>query len=114
MKNIKQIEGQMTIFDFLRPYRDPGIGGVYRYLRYGPHTLIPKVAEETRKYLIINGVPEWVKWDKNSLPCSNCTWYDGEKCCTGDHTYHREFEYLICDAFRQSITERKPSTVGVT
>lgn len=87
-------------------------GAVHRYLRYGPHTLIPEVREETRKYLEEYGVPDWVKWDKSSLPCENCTWFDGKTCRSGGHTCHYEFDYLICDGFYQSIVERKPSTVG--
>lgn len=111
---MRQIDGQMSIFDFISPpkpkqERTPPI---HRYLRYGAHTLIPKVREETRQYLEKNGVPDWVSWDKNSLPCSNCTWYDGSVCKGGAHTCHYEFGYLICDRFYQSIVERKPSTVG--
>ena len=85
---------------------------VHRYLRYGPHTLIPEVREKTKEYLDQNGVPEWVKWEKDSLPCENCTWNDGTKCCSGGHTNHFEYGYLICDGFYQSCVERKPSTVG--
>ena|GEM_PF-6953368 len=107
------IPGQMTIFDFLKEEpKAPGTGGIFRYLRYGPHTVIPEVAEQTRQYLTEHGVPDWVTWDKNSLPCQNCTWFDGKTCCSGGHTCHFEFDYLVCDMFRQSITERKPSTVG--
>ena len=107
------IPGQMTIFDFLKEEpKSPGTGGIFRYLRYGPHTVIPEVAEQTRQYLTEHGVPDWVTWDKNSLPCQNCTWFDGKTCCSGGHTCHFEFDYLVCDMFRQSITERKPSTVG--
>ena len=114
-----QIEGQMNIFDFIpnpeqkevikAPDRVPPVD---RYLRYGPHTLIPEVREETKNWLDKNGVPEWVTWDKNSVPCSNCTWFDGNNCCSGGHTNHYEYGYLICDGFYQSIVERKPSTVG--
>lgn len=84
----------------------------HRYLRYGPHTLIPEVREKTKEYLDENGVPEWIKWEKDSLPCENCTWYDGTQCCSGGHTNHFEYGYLICDGFYQSCVERKPSTVG--
>lgn len=105
------IAGQMSIFDFIKPKKS-GTGGIHRYLRYGPHTLIPEVREQTRQYLTEYGVPEWVKWDKNSLACENCTWYDGTTCRGGAHTCHYEFGFLICDGFRQSIVERKPSTVG--
>lgn len=110
----EQLEGQMNIFDFI-PKPEPKVAHtppIHRYLRYGPHTLIPKVREETRLYLEKNGVPEWVKWDKDSYPCKNCTWYDGMACRKGSLKTHREFEYLICDNFYQSIVERKPSTVG--
>ena len=85
---------------------------IHRYLRYGPHTLIPEVREETKAYLDAHGVPDWVEWSRDSLPCENCTWWDGSNCCSGGHTNHFEYGYLICDGFFQSITERKPSTVG--
>ena len=85
---------------------------IHRYLRYGPHTLIPKVREETKAWLDAHGVPEWITWPRKSLPCENCTWYDGTNCCSGGHTNHFEYGYLICDGFYQSIVERKPSTVG--
>ena len=109
-----ECEGQLSIFDFISPPKTETIrsGAVHRYLRYGPHTLIKEVREYTKAYLDQNGVPEWVKWDKNSLPCQNCTWYDGTSCRSGGHTCHYEYEYLICDGFYQSIVERKPSTVG--
>ena len=110
----KQLEGQMSIFDFIQEpkpkvERTPPI---HRYLRYGPHTLIPEVSKETRLYLEQNGVPDWVTWDKDSYPCKNCTWYDGTACRKGSLKTHREFGYLICDNFYQSVVERKPSTVG--
>lgn len=114
-----ECEGQMNIFDFIpnpeqkevikAPDRVPP---VHRYLRYGPHTLIPEVREETKNWLDKNGVPEWATWDKNSVPCSNCTWFDGRNCCSGGHTNHYEYGYLICDGFYQSIVERKPTTIG--
>lgn len=85
---------------------------ILQFLRYGPHSLIPQIRAETRKWLDIYGVPGWVTWAKDSLPCENCTWYDGTKCCSGGHTNHFEYGYLICDGFYQSIVERKPSTVG--
>lgn len=85
---------------------------IHRYLRYGPHTLIPEVREETKAWLDRNGVPEWVEWSKSSLPCANCTWWDGTNCCSGGHTNHYEYGYLICDGFYQSCVGRKPSTVG--
>ena len=111
---MKQLQGQMSIFDFISEPKPKVMetGAVHRYLRYGPHTLIPEVRERTRKYLEENGVPEWVTWEKMSLPCDNCTWYDGHVCKGGGHTCHYEFGYLICDGFYQSIVERKPSTVG--
>lgn len=112
----EQLEGQLSIFDFISPPKPKpipiGTGAVHRFLRYGPHTLIPEVEDDTRRYLEQYGVPDWVKWDKNSLPCVNCTWYDGRVCRIDGHTCHYEFGYLICDGFAQSITERKPSTVG--
>lgn len=85
---------------------------IREYLRYGPHTLVARPRVEAREWLERYGVPEWVKWDKNSLPCENCTWFDGNKCCSGGHSNHYEYGYLICDGFHQSIVERKPSTVG--
>ena len=91
------------------PKRTPQI---YRYLRYGPHTLVAEVREEAKAWLDQNGVPEWVEWSKSSLPCKNCTWWDGTNCCSGGHTNHYEYGYLICDGFYQSCVERKPSTVG--
>lgn len=107
------MDGQMTIFDFLpKPKKEPGTGVIHRYLRYGPHTVIPEVRIETKKYLDEYGVPDWVSWDKNTLPCCNCTWFDGSTCRSGGHTCHYEFDFLICDSFKQSIVERKPSTVG--
>lgn len=109
----EDLPGQMTIFDvydFLKP--TPGRGGVFRFLRHGPHTLVPEAEKETREFLDKYGVPYWVTWSKDSLCCANCTWFDGSVCCREDHTCHREYGYLICDAFRQSIIERKPSTVG--
>lgn len=111
---MKQIDGQMSIFDFLPKARIDyyGRGAIHRFLRYGPHTLIPEVEEATRRYLKDKGVPEWVKWSKDSLPCKNCTWFDGTTCRGGAHTNHYEFEFLICDNFKQSIVERKPGTVG--
>ena len=107
--------GQMTIFDFLPPTdqkKTVGTGNIHSYLRYGAHILIPEVREETKKYLEENGVPDWVKWDRDRLPCVNCTWFDGSVCRSGGHTCHYEFDFLICDAFKLSIVERKPSTVG--
>ena len=85
---------------------------IHRYLRYGPHTLIPKVRVEAREWLDRYGVPDWVEWTKDSLPCANCTWWDGTDCCSAGHTNHYEYGYLICDGFYQSIVEGKPSTVG--
>ena len=108
MRN-NEIEGQMSIFDYFRPR--PGLP-IHRFLRYGPHTLIPEVEKEVREALEEFGVPDWVKWPKDSLPCVNCTWYDGTFCRSGGHSCHFEFEYLICDGFKQSIVERKPTTVG--
>ena len=113
---MKQIDGQMSLFDFIEKPKPPqpkwaGMQ-IHRYLRYGPHTLIPEVRDKVKKYLDENGVPEWCTWDKLSVPCQNCTWYDGKVCCSGGHTCHFEYDFLICDGFYQSIVERKPSTVG--
>ena len=114
-----ECEGQLSIFDFIEEPKAAGqqiqkhIPPIHSYLRYGPHTLIPKVREECKAYLKENGVPDWVTWDKLSLPCANCTWYDGQTCCSGKRfTNHLEFGYLICDGFYQSIVERTPKTVG--
>ena len=106
------ITGQMNIFDFLPKPKIKESGAIHRYLRYGPHTLIPEVRERTKRCLEEDGVPDWVKWKKDSLPCANCTWFDGNTCRYGAHSCHYEFDYLICDVFRQSIVERKPTTVG--
>ena len=111
----QDIEGQLSIFDFISMPQEESKGSrgtIYGFLRYGPHTLIPEVREKTRRYLEKNGVPDWVTWDKLKVPCENCTWYDGKVCCSGGHTNHFEFDYLICDGFHQSIIERKPATVG--
>lgn len=111
----EMLPGQMTIFDafeFLKPAPAASRGAIHRFLRYGPHTLVPEVEKETRETLDKNGVPDWIKWSKDSLACGNCTWFDGSVCCRGERSYHREYGFLICDAFRQSIVERKPSTVG--
>lgn len=94
------------------PIKEPGKGAIHRYLRYGAHTLIPEVRDYTKQWLDEHGVPDWVTWPRDSLPCKNCTWYDGKKCCDNGHTNHYEYKYLICDGFYQSIVERKPSTVG--
>lgn len=66
-----ECEGQLSIFDFLPKPKKENQGNVHRFLRYGPHTLIPEVGEETRSYLEKNGVPDWVTWDKLSVPCKN-------------------------------------------
>lgn len=108
----QQVPGQMSIFDFIKSPEPKRIPPVHRYLRYGPHTLIPEVAAETKAYLDAHGVPEWANWDKLTVPCSNCTWFDGKVCCSGGHTNHFEYGFLICDRFYQSIVERKPTTIG--
>ena len=110
-----ECDGQLSIFDIIpmQEQKEPEhVPPIHRYLRYGPHTLIPEVREETKAWLDRNGVPEWVEWSKSSLPCENCTWWDGTNCCSGGHTNHYEYGYLICDGFYQSCVERKPSTVG--
>ncbi len=132
MGKSKQISGQINMFDYLQeikaavcshsgqtcygsegPVKEPEhVPPIHSYLRYGPHTLVPEVREETKAWLDRNGVPEWVKWGKDSYPCKNCTWYDGIACRRGFLKTHREYGYLICDNFYQSIVERKPSTVG--
>lgn len=94
------------------PIKEPGGGDIHRYLRYGAHTLIPEEREKTKQWLDVHGVPGWVTWDKKSLPCPNCTWWDGQICHSMGHSNHYEYGYLICDGFFQSIVERKPSTVG--
>lgn len=111
---VKNIEGQMSIFDFIPKVQEEveDKGAIFRYLRHGPHTLIPEVREKTKAWQDEHGVPEWASWDKNKVPCDNCTWYDGRSCCSGGHTNHFEYGFLICDGFKQSIVERKPSTVG--
>lgn len=91
----------------------PGRCSVFNYLRYGPHTLVESVADSVRDYLSRFGVPKDIKFDKSKFPCENCTWYDGKVCCSGGHSCHFEYDICICDGFKRSITERKPSTVGV-
>ena len=117
-KGQQDIEGQMSLFEFIEQPKPPtpkwyGLP-LREYLKYGPHTLIPEVRERVKKYLDEYGVPDVCTYDKLKVPCDNCTWYDGHTCCHGGHTYHYEYGFLICDAFRQSIVERKPSTVGDT
>lgn len=110
-----ECDGQLSIFDIIpmQEQKEPEhVPPIHRYLRYGPHTLIPEVREETKAWLDRNGVPEWVKWHKDSYPCKNCTWWDGIACRRGFLKTHREYGYLICDNFRQSIVERTPATVG--
>ncbi len=104
---------QLTIFDFIeKPKSIVGTASIHRYLRYGPHTLVPEVRGRIKAYLDNNGVPDWVQWDKGSLPCRNCTWFDGVSCRGGGHTCHYEYDYLICDRFKYSCVERKLTTVG--
>lgn len=110
-------EGQMSIFDFIeQPKKETviGIGTLHRYLRYGPHTLVPDVRNKCKEYLdLVNGeLPDGFikyygdpkKW--HSLPCLNCEHFSDGCCRAGAHTCHYEYDVLICDAFRQTIVAK--------
>ncbi len=117
-----QCEGQISIFDLIEQpaqtkFDKVGIGGLYRYLRYGPHTMIPEAAQECKAYLdSINGeLPEDFikvygnpkKW-KPYLPCRNCKYGRSGTCEAGGHTCHYEYGVLVCDAFKQTIEGNAP------
>lgn len=82
----KQCEGQMNIFEFIsNSIEKVAYGVVFRYLRYGPHTLIPEVREKARKAIEEYGIPDNIhveKWNR-TLPCENCTHSKGGICYSG-------------------------------
>ena len=81
-----ECDGQLSIFDIIpaQEQKEPEhVPPIHKYLRYGPHTLIPEVRKETKAWLDRNGIPEWVEWSRYSLPCENCTWWDVTNCCSG-------------------------------
>lgn len=107
-------EGQMNLFDFMEAPKEkvvPSAGALFRYLRYGPHTVVPKVREECKAYLdSVNGeLPQnFIEYCGNPkkwhpLPCSNCEYGRSGTCRAGGHTCHYEYGILICDAFKQTI-----------
>lgn len=116
-------EGQMSIFDFLEPPKqdvyisDVGIGAIFRYLRYGPHTLVPEAKNKCKTYLdsvngklpknFIDHYGDPKKW--STLPCSNCEYGRSGTCRAGAHTCHYEYDVLICDAFKQTIVGEMPT-----
>lgn len=119
---MKEIEGQISLFDFIeQPKREMdidgvGIGALFRYLRYGPHTMVPEARSKCKAYLnSVNGkLPksftdnygEPKKW--RSLPCTNCEYGRSGTCRAGGHTCHYEYDVLICDAFKQTIVGNIP------
>lgn len=114
---MKQIEGQISLFDLIEPpekktaINDVAGGTLFRYLRHGPHTLVPEVRDKCKAYLdSVNGkLPKNFikhfgdprKW--NPLPCSNCEYGRSGTCIAGGHTCHYEYGVLVCDAFKQTI-----------
>jgi len=120
---MKGCEGQISLFDFMEPPKkevsidNVGMGVLHRYLRYGPHTLIPEVRDKCKAYLdLIDGkLPENFiehcgdprRW--NPLPCKNCEYGRSGTCRAGGHTCHYEYGVLICDAFKQTIVGDIPT-----
>ena len=118
--NNYECDGQISIFDFIEPIKEPihrsepGMGALHRYLRYGPHTLVPEARNKCKEYLdSVNGeLPESFikycgdpkKW--HLLPCLNCEHSINGCCHAGAHTCHYEYDVLICDAFKQTITAK--------
>ena len=115
-------DGQMSLFDFIEPpkkevsIKKVAPGALFRYLRYGPHTLVPEARDECKAYLdSLNGVvpddmDDIYHFSKgwSTLPCGNCEHEKGGVCMFGGHTCHYEYEkYLVCDAFKQTI-DAKP------
>lgn len=114
---MKGCEGQISIFDIIEPPKqeihtnEVGIGVLFRYLRYGPHTLVPEARNKCKAYLdSVNGkLPKNFvkqcgdpkKW--HPLPCLNCEHFADGRCRAGGHTCHYEYDVLICDAFKQTI-----------
>lgn len=117
-----QCEGQMSLFELFehQPKENiekVGIGALFRYLRYGPHTMIPEAAQECKAYLdSTNGeLPEdFIKVYRNPkkwkplLPCRNCKYGRSGTCESGGHTCHYEYDVLICDGFEQTIQGNMP------
>lgn len=112
-----QCDGQISIFDLVeQPTQtnldNVGIGALFRYLRYGPHTMTPQAAERCKAYLDskngklpedfykIYGDPK--QW-KPFLPCRNCKYGRSGTCESGGHACHYEYDVLICDGFEQTI-----------
>lgn len=120
---MKGCEGQISLFDFMEPPKqevhidEVGMGALHRYLRYGPHTLVPAVRDECKAYLdSVNGkLPQNFidycgdprKW--SPLPCRNCEYGRSGTCRAGAHTCHYEYDVLICDAFKQTIVGDMPT-----
>lgn len=108
-----QCEGQISIFDLIEQHQihKVGIGTLFRYLRYGPHTVIPVVASRCKEYLDSQGgnLPaDFIEVYGNPkqwklLPCANCEYGRSGTCRAGGHTCHYEYGVLICDAFRQTF-----------
>lgn len=112
--NNYRCDGQMSIFDLIEQplsIREIGIGTLFRYLRYGPHTVIPVVASRCKAYLDSQGgnLPvDFIEVYGNPkqwklLPCANCEYGRSGTCRAGGHTCHYEYGVLICDAFRQTF-----------
>lgn len=111
------IPGQISLFDIIKPpnkeihINDVGIGTLFRYLRYGPHTVVPIVRNKCKEYLesVEGELPEsFIKiygkpntW--KGLPCKNCEYEKDGECQAEEHTYHYEYGSLVCDGFRQTI-----------
>lgn len=122
---MKGCEGQISLFDFVElPKKEVdidnvGIGALFRYLRYGPHTMVPEARNKCKEYLEsvggklpkcfidVYGNPK--QW--NNLPCKNCEYCFGGVCNTGGHTCHYEYGVLICDGFKQTIDARPEKSI---
>lgn len=112
-------EGQMSLFDFVeevKPIRNPGVGTLFRLLRYGPHTMVPEVVKDCRRYIEsvggVDNVPTFHPYDFSKawdgLPCLNCEYLVDGLCRYGAHTVHYEYDkFLVCDAFKGTI-DAKP------
>lgn len=119
---MKDVPGQISIFDFLEPANkqihgsEVGIGALHRYLRYGPHTLVYEARNSCKEYLELNNgeVPaSFIKLYGNpkswtGFACQNCKYGRNSVCSASGVTYHREFGILICDGFRQTIDGKIP------
>ena len=113
---MKEVPGQISLLDLIEPpqkevHNNVGTGALFRYLRYGPHTLVPEARYKCKAYLeSVNGkLPQNFiencgdprKW--KSLPCRNCEYGRSGTCRAGGHTCHFEYGVLVCDAFKQTI-----------